>query len=850
MAMAKLIRSGAVSCRSGVIDLIQVIRWLFFFILILVMTVTILCRTAHTEKVMSGDYDKLKEMERIWVFDGSGIHNVGNLILHTTNWGCFGSYPDWNAATSHFVSAQWPANSGVEYLWIAGLWVGALRGGTPVVTTAAFDVEFMPPGTEDPAAKIYESYEGIEGGKRHPTPADDDKDGRIDEDWQNGVDDDGDGLIDEDFAAIGKQMFTSWYTDDHPLAAVRNPEHTPLHLFVRQESYQWDDRQFWDFVGVEYKIKNYGRDIIEDIYIGFFADCDVGVRGSDNLAQDDLTGRYSGIRCARKGEIEIPVKIDIAYFYDSDGDDGMATGYFGILFLGHDIDPLGETAPAEVGITTYQNFSGEQEFEAGGDPTNDDERYKLMSSTTFDKNTEVPRDYRMMMATGPFLELLPDSVMTLQVAFVCGEGLEGMLEAAASAAMVFDGNWFNVDMNSITGVDGRETPVYGPVTEIDPDTCDMVEEYLAAVKGEVIWINADCARELALWEGSRYCMTGDAEFKDFQTGVDGKETQVHWLVGTAPPPPKMRIVPGDHMITVLWDNFSEMIPDPSTQEFDFEGYRIWRADNWDRPYGTSVLTGPSRDLWQLLEERDIVNGVLADVDFKRPFSEGGWEYDPLSYMQDREHLISYFEENLYYSPLDSVPCPPGLTDEVCDTLEAIARYNLGFEGGLQYYKFVDENVHNGMHYFYSIVAYDHTILYGMPYGPGKYGDPASNFQYTYPVGAPALPGTEEDLVFVVPNPATASSMSPWRLEPNMDDPTGIKIEFRNMPGCRATVRVFTIAGDLVAVLHHEGNVVNGSLGWDLVSRNGQDVTSGVYLFTVDPEDGRFPRSTGKFTVIR
>jgi len=38
--------------------------------------------------------------------------------------------------------------------------------------------------------------------------------------------------------------------------------------------------------------------------------------------------------------------------------------------------------------------------------------------------------------------------------------------------------------------------------------------------------------------------------------------------------------------------------------------------------------------------------------------------------------------------------------------------------------------------------------------------------------------------------------------------------------------------------------------WDLLSRNGQDVTSGVYLFSVEPSDGRFPRTVGKFVVIR
>ncbi|MBN1884466.1 MAG: hypothetical protein JW876_02940, partial [Candidatus Krumholzibacteriota bacterium] len=167
-------------------------------------------------------------MERIWVWDGSGIHNVGNLQIHVCNWGVFGSYPGRQLPISEFPSAQWPANSGVEYLYTAGLWVGAKKGGIPVVSTATPDIEFRP--SSDPLQKIYTTFEGAPGGSRLPSPADDDKDGLEDEDWLNGVDDDGDGRIDEDFAAISNQMIVCWYTDDDPTATQVNPEHTPLHL--------------------------------------------------------------------------------------------------------------------------------------------------------------------------------------------------------------------------------------------------------------------------------------------------------------------------------------------------------------------------------------------------------------------------------------------------------------------------------------------------------------------------------------------------------------------------------------------------------------------------------------------
>ncbi|MBN2070856.1 MAG: hypothetical protein JW814_05305 [Candidatus Krumholzibacteriota bacterium] len=821
-------------------------------LLIIPLAVSLFCSPARARDDLGEWSDKLKNMDQIWVFDGSGIHNVGNLQMHVCNWGCFGSYPASNWPTAEYPSAQWPANSSTEYLYIAGLWIGAKKGGIPVVSTAAYDIEFRPPGTENPDAKIYRAFEGVPGGSRLPSPPDDDKDGRADEDWLNGVDDDGDGKIDEDFGAIGKQMFTCWFTDDHPQSVISNPEHTPLHLFVEQESYQWEEEQFYDFVGVEYNVKNYGTDIIEDIYVGFFADGDAGKRDREQYWTDDCTGLWKGIRCARRGDNEVPIRLSVAYFYDKDGDEGECLGYFGIIFLGHDTDPLGEDAPQKVGLTSYQNFSGDQPYENGGDPTNDFQRYELMSKGLEDKNAEVPRDYRMMMATGPFRELLPDSSMVLQVAFVCGLGLEGMLKAAASAAMAFQGNWFDIDGNPQTGIDGRETPVYGPASGVVADSCAVDMEILSAVRGEIIWINNDCREELELWEDTR-CSKGDATFADYQTGVGGKERQINWLVGSAPPPPTMRSIPGNNKVVLLWDNFSEVTPDVSTLALDFEGYRIWRADGWERPLGTSILSGPSRELWQLLVERDLINGVSPDLGFKTPVEEGGWQYEPLSELSsaDKDAIMGLFEESVWYFPLDTVPCPPGLTDLQCDTLEALARYNLGFEGGLQYYKFIDTSVHNGMHYFYSVTAFDHLISGGVPIRPNKYGDPSSNFLYTRPVSNEQ----EEDeykseKVYVVPNPATAETMAPWQLEPNMDDPTGIKVEFRNLPEGECTVRIFTLSGDLVEELYHNSGDSGGTLVWDLVSRNGQNVTSGVYLFAVESRNSSIDRTIGKFVIIR
>ncbi len=793
----------------------------------------------------AGLKDKFNIPERTIILNGQYIHNVGKLQMNVTNWGFLGSLPKSTYPMSDSPSAQWPVGSGVEYMYAAGIWVGATMYGIPSVSTGYPETEFYPGNTSIDI--IYRTFDGDRGGIRYPGPADDDRDGLVDEDWLNGRDDDGDGHIDEDFSAIGQQMYSCWYIDNQAASSIVYPEHVPLNVNVRQETYQWGDENFDDFVGVSYYVTNEGNNFLESVYIGIFADLDAGPRVFGNYHMDDRIEFWEGTWCGLKGDKEVPVRLKIGYVFDSDGDGGKTPGYFGIVLLGHTTDLF--TPSSTIYLRAVRIFRGFQSYEHGGEPTNDFERYDALSTIRVDKDTEVPNDYKILLSIGPFGSLPPGGTIELDAAFVCGEGLEEMLQNAANAVIIYEGFWFDKDGDPDTGIYGRETPIPGPLSDWDPNMCDNIRQHIQVERGEVVWSNIDCADELWRWNyrGCEGFLFGD----DFLTGIGGRETHVRWITGSAPPPPKMRIVSGDHMITLFWDNRSEIVPDIITQELDFEGYQVWRSDGWHRPIGSTVLSGPSTDSWHLVESRDIINGVKPDTDFKKPYSLGGWEYEPLGNLRDREALLKSFEESLWYNQLDTVPCPPGLSRDDCDTLEALARYNLGLEGGRQYYMFVDKNVHNGMPYFYSVVPYDHETKYRKPTQPGRYNNPASNFQFATPRSdAQSSEEFERREVYVVPNPVTRESLDPWRMEPNNSDPSGLKVEFRNLPQCITTIRIYTVAGDLVQTLHHDGGDGNGTQPWNLLSRNGQEVTSGVYLFTVDPADSRFPRILGKFVVIR
>lgn len=804
--------------------------------------------TSDRTDPLKGKFEKLKG---VLALDGRFIHNIGELQMNVTNWGFFGSLPKSNYDMADQPSAQWPAGSGIEYLYAAGIWIGAEIYGIPYVSTGYPETEFYPPS--ESRATIYRSFEGAKGGNRPPGPADDDKDGRIDEDWLNGYDDDGDGLIDEDFAAIGKQMFSCFYTDDQPTSTTIWPEHTPIHVQVRQESYQWGEEGLNTFIGVRYHVKNIGWDFLTNVYIGVYADVDAGPREYGNYHMDDQVGSWEGVWCAPKGDAEWPVRLHVAYAYDNDGDGGRTPGYFGIALLGYPIIYYGGVyypSYSPIQMSTFRIFRGLQPYENGGEPTNDFQRYDVMSYSRKDPDTEQANDYKILVSVGPFF-LPPYGSTSLDIAFVCGEGLDEMLTNAAIASIVYQGCFYDADDDPDTGVIGRESPVMGPLEMHYPDPCNNPTLIVDVPKKEICWTNLDCFEENWLWQYYGCYKDPYADKKYYMTGVDGKETRLNWITGTAPTPPNLRLVPGNRKVVLLWDDISETTPDPLTLDYDFEGYQIWRADNWHRPYGTTIDSGPGKELWHLLEMRDLINAVGPNVGFKKPFSQGGWEYEPLENLPNRDSYIRMFEESILYAPLDTVPCPPGLSNQECDTLEALARQRMGLEGGKRFYKYIDYEAKNGLPYFYSVIAYDHVIRNGVPYSQGRYNAPASNFRFVIPISdAQDVEGFDDKKVYVVPNPVTNENLAPWRMSPNNSDLTGIKLEFRNLPKCKNTVRIYTVAGDLVQVLYHDGQGGCGTLPWDLLTRNGQDITSGVYLFSVEPEDNRFSRTVGKFVVIR
>ncbi|MDY0110095.1 MAG: hypothetical protein RBT60_09185 [Candidatus Krumholzibacteria bacterium] len=174
----------------------------------------------------------------------------------------------------------------------------------------------------------------------------------------------------------------------------------------------------------------------------------------------------------------------------------------------------------------------------------------------------------------------------------------------------------------------------------------------------------------------------------------------------------------------------------------------------------------------------------------------------------------------------------------------------------RYYRYRDEDVHNGFIYFYAVTAINHVRS---PDGESILAEgigslPTGNFLIGQPrreaIGD-ELPASEQPRPFVYPNPATRASLAEFQaLHASRQDPTGVRISFANLPRCRSTIRIFTLAGDLVQTIEHDGSQGDGQAYWNLVSRNGQEVTSGIYLFAVAPQDGHYENFVGRFVIAR
>lgn len=101
-------------------------------------------------------------------------------------------------------------------------------------------------------------------------------------------------------------------------------------------------------------------------------------------------------------------------------------------------------------------------------------------------------------------------------------------------------------------------------------------------------------------------------------------------------------------------------------------------------------------------------------------------------------------------------------------------------------------------------------------------------------------------IYVVPNPYVATNELEPRNPVDRTERGDRRLYFANLPR-QCTIRIYTLAGELVDTIEHNSTLDNGKAFWDLRTKDNMNIAFGLYLFHVDSPEGTF---IGKFAVIK
>lgn len=289
---------------------------------------------------------------------------------------------------------------------------------------------------------------------------------------------------------------------------------------------------------------------------------------------------------------------------------------------------------------------------------------------------------------------------------------------------------------------------------------------------------------------------------------DGQEnedgTRTRFLVPEPPAVPLIRVELDAGVASVYWDNRAEFSVDPVSGEVDFAGYRLYRSRLGDDLDGVITQSAQMIREWDLPESGAGFGTGFDEIRLDEPVT---FEGDPTEY----------------------------------------------------HYRFDVTGMLSGWQYLFAVTAFDQ----GEDNSPPLESSVNANAVRVFPGTAPNENFSSSDpeyKVGVYPNP--------YRVNAAWDGGTPFtrKIMFYNLPQ-RAEIRVYTLAGEIVATMQHDSETYigdtrwfrdfsssnrilpGGEHAWDLLSAANQNLATGLYLYTVrDRDSGHVQR--GRFAIIK
>ncbi len=248
-------------------------------------------------------------------------HRVGRVWLTVNNWGWMGNNQQGDSGAYLDPETQeWapqcevPGGSDIQYLYTAGLWLGALvqQDGTP--TRARVSV-----GDDNFFFGGFSRQHEFNPGER-PEDLIEERSTRLN--YFNSL-----GQPVSHPGAISEQDFVAVYNDtlvDPQLTPPINGEtHEPLGIEITQSSYAWSYNYARDLVIINYDVRNIGSKFLRNLYVGQFVDGDVGSRFDNSRYLDDITGFLT---TAYDSVLDQDILINTAWIADNDGRDADDSG--------------------------------------------------------------------------------------------------------------------------------------------------------------------------------------------------------------------------------------------------------------------------------------------------------------------------------------------------------------------------------------------------------------------------------------------------------------------------------------------------------------------------------------------
>jgi hypothetical protein len=786
------------------------------------------------------------------------VHKINRMGLTVTNNGFFGAGYFRNRPVDpetgiRAMSCEYPINSDIEYLWTAALWFGAVVGRDTLVSIGAgmyyWNKELWP----DASDKSILTRRSTQPFSIHHS---------------------GEAVSEEDIIAHYTDTVTnpSLVRDD----PIDNRGHQPLFLEITQKSYAWSYPYAEDFVLLDFEIRNIGKFPLKQLYIGLVVEAIVYHRSkseADDTWKDDI--------CGFKRVVPSPIwpneldTVNVAWVADNDGDP-----------IGRYFDNASATSVTATRVIRTPSDSLEYSFnwwvthfnvdtDWGPRQVTDEKPFRDLGSTFGSALGDRNKYY--ILSTREFDY--------------------DQLECAMSHTSE---SWLPPHRDAVDYADG-ENPIYllsfGP---FDVGVGQTLPVTLAYIAGEDFHHNAEAFDDLFdPYNPSLY--QDQLDFSDlglnskwaewifdnpgYDTNGDGDSGQARWFFnadstdsayefykgdgipdfrGAAPPPsPKLKVIPGFGKLTLRWNGeVSENFVDFFSGHADFEGYKVYYGE--DNRFSDFVLLATydrrnyNRYQWDDLHKMWEVSEIPLSYDSLVKIYGPGIKpelytiEDPMQPGNSRntDRVFTYFTpQNWNDYDLSN---PLGI-HKVYPDADLNDSTDINEDGFHRYYEYeyVIDNIPPSRPIYVSVTAFD--------YGSRSHKLSAlessvlENDIYAYPWDGAEEVERQAMSVIVYPNPYRIDGGYARAGYENRDRTRSAEraraIHFTNLPKiCK--IRIYTVAGDLVQEIDHyrpDGGPDAQHETWNMLSRNTQAITTGIYIWVVTSEMGE---QIGKLVIIK